>query len=72
MPPLRAQAFPAANKIFVDRERPQRIFEDAAFAIPDDRSIIRVFYGVGGQGKTVLCRELLRKTDPAIDPSYVF
>jgi tetratricopeptide (TPR) repeat protein len=70
MPPLRAHAFPAANKIFVDRETPQRTFEDAAFTIPAGRSIVRVFYGVGGQGKTALCRELWRKT--AIDPSYAF
>ncbi|MFZ0494535.1 MAG: hypothetical protein WBE80_04040 [Methylocella sp.] len=48
MPPLRADAFPAANKIFVDRERPQNTFEDAAFTIPAGRSIVRVFYGVGG------------------------
>jgi hypothetical protein len=72
MPPLRAHAFPAANKIFVDRERPQKIFEDAAFTIPADRSIVRVFYGVGGQGKTALCRELWRKTDSAVEPSYAF
>ena len=70
MPPLRAHAFPAANKIFVDRETPQKTFEDAAFAIPAGGSIVRVFYGVGGQGKTALCRELWRKT--AIDPSYAF
>lgn len=72
MPPLRAHAFPAANKIFVDRERPQKILEDAAFAIPAGGSIVRVFYGVGGQGKTALCRELWRKTDPAVEPSYAF
>jgi hypothetical protein len=45
MPPVRPHALPAANKIFVDRERPQQVFERAAFAIPDDRSIVRVFYG---------------------------
>jgi hypothetical protein len=72
MPPLRAHAFPAANKTFVDRERPQKILEDAAFTIPADRSVVRVFYGVGGQGKTALCRELWRKTDPAVEPSYAF
>jgi tetratricopeptide (TPR) repeat protein len=70
MPPLRAHAFPAANRIFVDRERPQKTFEDAAFTIPADRSIVRVFYGIGGQGKTALCRELRRKTES--DPSYNF
>jgi hypothetical protein len=44
----------------------------AAFAIPADRAIIRVFYGVGGQGKTALCRELMRKTDASVEPSYSF
>src|SRR5262245_42398512 len=72
MPPLREHAFPAANKKFVDRVPPQRAFEDAAFAIPTDRSVVLVFYGVGGQGKTALCRELRRKTDPVVDPSYKF
>ena len=45
---------------------------DAAFAIPADRSIVRVFYGIGGQGKTALCHELWRKTDAAVEPSYAF
>ena len=72
MPPLRAHALPAANRIFVDREQPQKVFEEAAFTIPADRSIVRVFYGIGGQGKTALCRELWRKTDPAAEPSYSF
>jgi hypothetical protein len=72
MPPPRQSQLPAANKIFVDREAPQRIFEDAAFAIPIDRSRVLVFYGVGGQGKTALCRELMRKTDAKVEPKYGF
>ena len=72
MPPPRDDVLPAANKIFVDREPPQRAFEEAAFAIPAGRSIVQVFYGVGGQGKTALCRELWRKTDLTVDPSYKF
>lgn len=72
MPEPRRGQLPAANRIFVDRELPQKTFEDAAHAIPADRSIVRVFYGVGGQGKTALCRELLRKTDAAFDPHYTF
>jgi tetratricopeptide (TPR) repeat protein len=71
MPPPRQLA--AANKIiFVDREILQRIFEKVAFAIPADRSTVCVFYGVGGQGKTALCRELFRKMDRAVEPSYGF
>jgi hypothetical protein len=62
--------FRAVSKIFVDRDIPQKLFEDAAFAIPPDRSTVCVFYGIGGQGKTALCRELFRKLDPAVEPSY--
>lgn len=72
MAPLREANLPAANKVFVDREEPQRVFEKAAFNIPADRAIIRVFYGVGGQGKTALCREQMRKTAPSVEPSYSF
>lgn len=72
MPQPRRRNSQAANRVFVDRETPQRVFEDAAFAIPADRSIVRVFYGVGGQGKTALCRELMRKTDGSREPAYAF
>jgi hypothetical protein len=46
MPPLRAHTFPAANRIFVDRERLPKVFEDSTFTFPADRSIVRVFYGI--------------------------
>ena len=72
MAPLRETLFPAVNKIFVDRAMAQKQFEDAAFAIPSDRSTVCVFYGIGGQGKTALCRELFRKLDPSVEPSYSF
>ena len=72
MAPLREADLPAANKIFVDREDPQHIFERAVFSIPSNRAIIRVFYGPGGEGKTALCRELMRKTDVSVEPSYAF
>jgi hypothetical protein len=41
MPPPRQRVF--ANRIFVDREIPQKIFEDAAFNISPERSAICVF-----------------------------
>ena len=72
MAPLRENQLPAANKIFVDREAPQKVIEDAIFAISADHSRVLVFYGVGGQGKTALCREQWRKIDAAVDPSYTF
>ena len=72
MAPPREASLPAANKIFVDRETPQNVFEKAVFSIPCDCASILVFHGIGGQGKTALCRELLRKTDAANEPSYAF
>jgi hypothetical protein len=70
--PLREASLPAANKIFVDRDGPQHIFENAVFSIPSDSATIHVFYGPGGEGKTALCRELMRKTDASVAPSYAF
>src|ERR1700686_5381151 len=72
MAPPREAILPSANRVFVDRDGPQRVCEKAAFSIPADRAIIRVFHGVGGQGKTALCRELMRKTDVSVEPSYAF
>ena len=72
MPPVREAKLPVAHRIFVDREGPQRLFENAAFSIPPESAIVRVFYGVGGQGKTELSRELLRKTAADVEPSYAF
>jgi tetratricopeptide (TPR) repeat protein len=70
MPPPRLRSLPAANRIFVNREGPLRIFENAAFDIPADCAKLLTFYGIGGQGKTALCRELMQKTKS--DPSYGF
>ena len=64
------ECIPAANKIFVNREGPLRVFENAAFDIPADSAKLLTFYGIGGQGKTALCRELMQKTKS--DPSYAF
>src|SRR5438105_4007238 len=72
MAPPRENQLPAANRVFVNRDEAQKIFEDASFDIPADRSAILVFYGPGGEGKTALCRELWRKSDSAVDPSYSF
>jgi tetratricopeptide (TPR) repeat protein len=70
MPPPRLSSLPTANKIFVNREGPLRVFEDAAFDIPAHTAKLLTFYGIGGQGKTALCRELMQKTNS--DPSYGF
>lgn len=59
-------------RIFVDRESARSVFERAVFGIPEDRSIIRVFHGVGGQGKTALAEELYRLSQGKSDPSFGF
>jgi len=70
MAPLREDQLPAAKRIFVDRTAPQELFAAGALAIPPDRSKLLVFYDAGGQGKTALCEELWRKTNPTVDPRY--
>jgi len=71
MPPPRRE-FPAAeaSEIFVDREDPKRVFEKAALSIPAEGCLLRCWYGVGGQGKSALARELFRMTAAAADPSH--
>jgi hypothetical protein len=72
MPPPRETERPAATRIFVNLDEPQRIFENAAFDIPAGRATVHAFYGVGGQSKTAPCRELMRKTDVSVERSYSF
>lgn len=51
-----------ANTLFVDREEPQALFrnelDDLVHSGPSPRLL--TFYGVGGQGKSALCRQLMR------------
>lgn len=47
----------SANKIFVDRDEPRELFSTTVAAIPADSAELLVFYGIGGQGKSALCRE---------------
>ena len=71
MPPLKRSSLPPrAPGIFVNRDGPLNIFKDAAFVIPSDKSILRVFHGVGGQGKTALCEKLFDTVKS--DTSYKF
>lgn len=71
MPPSRRKPGPSiASTIFVDREEPKSTFEKAAFSIPAQGCLVRTWYGVGGQGKTALARELFRISDASFEPSY--
>lgn len=42
----------SATKIFVDREKPLKLFMKTAANIPEDSVELLIYYGVGGQGKT--------------------
>ncbi len=46
---------PNRRKIFVNRDGPLEIFDEAVRAIPADGAILRVFHAMGGQGKSALC-----------------
>ena len=47
-----------AIDLFTNREQPQQLFEEARAGLALDQYRILVFYGVGGQGKTLLCEKL--------------
>ena len=47
-----------AIDLFTNREQPQQLFEEARAGLAPDQYRILVFYGVGGQGKTLLCEKL--------------
>ena len=49
---------PDLKKIFVNREGPIARFRDALRDIPDKGRKILMFHGVGGQGKSHLCKRL--------------
>uniref|UniRef100_UPI0025F1FAB2 tetratricopeptide repeat protein n=1 Tax=uncultured Thiodictyon sp. TaxID=1846217 RepID=UPI0025F1FAB2 len=67
MSPRSRYARPAANRIFTNREGPIARFAAARADLPPDRHRILGFHGVGGTGKTALCRKLretLRDEEP--------
>jgi hypothetical protein len=67
MPPRSKYARPAANRVFTNRERPIGLFNAARADVEPGRHRILSFYGVGGQGKSALCRkfrEILAAEEP--------
>ena len=56
--PLSGGTEPRAIDLFTDREQPQKLFAEARADLAPDQYRILVFYGVGGQGKTLLCEKL--------------
>ncbi|AUB79742.1 hypothetical protein [Candidatus Thiodictyon syntrophicum] len=65
--PRSRYARPVANRIFTNRERPIAAFEAARTDLAHDRHYLLCFYGVGGTGKSALCR-WLRAILAAQDP----
>lgn len=51
----------ALQRLFVDREEPIAEFQRVLDELTQDSSDLLVFHGVGGQGKTSLCHELIRR-----------
>ncbi len=71
MPPRRRDfSASEASIVFVDREEPKQTFEKAVLSIPGEGCSLRTWYGVGGQGKTALARELFRISSVDVEPSY--
>jgi tetratricopeptide (TPR) repeat protein len=67
MPPRSKFDRPAANREFVNRDRPIALFHAARADCMPGRHRILSFHGIGGQGKTALCRKLrqiLAEEDP--------
>lgn len=58
--------------IFVDRNHARKVFESAVSRIPSDQAIVRVFHGVGGQGKSALAEELFRGAQDKSDLKFEF
>ena len=71
MPPPRKALLPDANKTFVNRERPIAAFEQAVAGIAADGASVLVFYGIGGQGKSSLARELARRCEAGERPPFL-
>jgi len=67
MPPRSKYARPIANRVFTNRERPIAAFDAARADLRADAHRVLTFYGIGGQGKTALCRHLMRRLQ-AEDP----
>ena len=59
MPPPRLAA--ASPDIFVNREKPLALINEAITEIPGESVRLLVFHGIGGQGKTALCRHVYQQ-----------
>lgn len=68
MPPrILAKASP---NIFVNRETPLALIDEAIDEIPANSVRLLVFHGIGGQGKTALCRYVLKRVSNSDEKRY--
>lgn len=51
----------AANRVFVNRDGPLKMLQERLQLLTPDSCDLLVFFGVGGQGKTSLCREFFKQ-----------
>ena len=72
MPPRSRYARPAANRIFTNREAPIASFNAARGNLPPERHRLLTFYGIGGQGKTALCRRLRQILADEAPPQHLW
>ena len=72
MSPRRKSPLSEAIPIFVNREGSIELFEIELLKIPADTASLLVFHGQGGQGKTHLCRELVRRSDWRVNAKFDF
>jgi hypothetical protein len=59
-PPRHDPKAPRPIDLFVNRSGPIGIFEETLKELPGEYASVLVFYGVGGQGKSLLCERLQR------------
>ena len=60
----------ASPDIFVNREKPLELINEAIEEIPDNGVRLLVFHGIGGQGKTALCRHVYQQVSDSKDKRY--
>ncbi len=70
MPAPRLPLTSESPTIFVNRERPLQLFNESIKDIPADGVRLLVFHGIGGQGKTALCRHIFRQVSDSQDSRY--
>ena len=59
-----------SSAIFVNRDKPLQLIDEAIRETPIDGIRLLVFHGVGGQGKTALCRQVFRQVSEGQDSRY--